>query len=287
MYGPTKYRHFIVNYRQYFPKHLQFFREPYAIDVGRTKQQWQTDQSKPNRLKLKQSAIEPSLSNPNDVVVNFLMILSGRKDFFLRFLLNFEDVFLKKKENANLIVVYFPKKGTYSKNPSQDPLLLQNATREAEIVQDSVKKLQAKYKNRVLKIINMKNVPYCKTTGLQEAKNQVKNENEILFFCDVDMIFSSPAFLWHVRQNTVQGKRTYYPVTFSEYDPTKVYKKTGKPKSHFEYREIDGFWRYYGFGMVSIYKSDFNRTRGFDLKICGWGQEDVEMVRMLLAAKIL
>ncbi|CAH1231821.1 CHSY1 [Branchiostoma lanceolatum] len=41
--------------------------------------------------------------------------------------------------------------------------------------------------------------------------------------------------------------------------------------------EDAGYWRYYGFGMVCLYQSDFLRSGGFDTTIEGWGLEDVDL----------
>ena len=251
---------FFINCKQRFPKTLLFFNEPVPIEVVNQKQ----------------------VLNRQNTVVNFLVILHKRKNTFLSYLKNFEKIFLKKREIVNLIVIYFPKSGKLDKRAAKKTVNSDNettsSTGDLNMIQFKIKKLQRIYPERTIKFINMKDVPFCKTIGLQKAENEVKNPNEILFFCDVDMLFSSSALLWHLRQNTIQGKRVYYLVTFSEYDPKVVHKNTGPPKSRFEYRMIDGFWRYFGFGMFSIYKSDFMRTNGFDTRICGWGLEDMEMV---------
>lgn len=281
VYGAQKVHELNLRYRQYFPKHVQFFNEPIDLDIDEVRSRKELLQK---TQKLNNTSDQNSLSAVDSqkigkVVVNFFMILSGRKDYFLRFLSNFEEVFLKKEEKVNLIVVYFPKTST--------KIAENEAYTESKIIEESVNNLQQAHSDRMIKILDMGETPYCKTIGLQKAKDEVKNENEIIFFCDVDMIFKSSAFLNHVRRNTIQGKRVFYPVTFSQFNPNVVYENAGKPPSHFEYKETDGFWRYYGFGMLSIFKSDFSRTKGFDTNICGWGQEDVEMVRKLGSLKCL
>ena len=41
----------------------------------------------------------------------------------------------------------------------------------------------------------------------------------------------------------------------------------------------------YSYGMVSIYKEDFDKTGGFDMGIEGWGLEDLRLAGSVLDAK--
>lgn len=38
-----------------------------------------------------------------------------------------------------------------------------------------------------------------------------------------------------------------------------------------------GYWRSFGFGIVSMYKSDLKAVGGLDTSILGWGGEDVDL----------
>ena len=42
--------------------------------------------------------------------------------------------------------------------------------------------------------------------------------NELIFFVDVDIMFTNE-FLLRARLNTIEYKQVYYPIVFSEYDP--------------------------------------------------------------------
>ena len=48
---------------------------------------------------------------------------------------------------------------------------------------------------------------------------------------------------------------------------------------------MEGFWREYGFGMLGIYKSDFDNSGGFDMNLHGWGLEDVHLVTNIVMRK--
>ena len=118
---------------------------------------------------------------------------------------------------------------------------------------------------------------FSRGAGLQRAADSIRESDEIIFFCDVDLVFS-PEILTSIRRNTVQGDVVYYPVVFSQYNPDMVHAQREKRQSHFHFDELDGFWREFGYGMVSLYNSDFQKTVGFDLTLRGWGLEDVHLV---------
>jgi len=47
-----------------------------------------------------------------------------------------------------------------------------------------------------------------------------------------------------------------------------------------------GYWRQSGYGILSVYNSDFLDTGGFDLEIRGWGREDVDLVDRFIARNV-
>ena len=281
----TKY----IHQRQYFPSNLQFFREIHKIDVDGLRK----------KLLYKFSRDQPVLLTPTDSTpINFLMALRGRPSNFVRFLQNFEEAFLSSNENVNLIVSFFPKKDddddrqfetdneSIVKSESDQQYEEQydpksKAVSDVEFIRNTIDSYQSKHPKRSFKLIILeKGTAFSRGIGLQEASKHVENGNEILFFCDVDLVFA-PDMLNHIRRNTVRGEKVYYPVFFSQFDPDVVYVEKERPPTHFSFEELDGFWRYFSFGMLSIYKSDFARTIGFNTKIQGWGLEDVEMVTYL------
>ena len=290
--GPKQKVNQYAYQRQYFPKYLQFFNEPHQIDV----QYLQTQIESISNESFEKN-IHPTLALTTDknTVINFLVALSGRPGNFIRFIKNFENAFLANQAKVNLIVAFFPPSKENNK-PDSIELIVNADTRSqsdvyeeqaetesqpenvVEFIQDNINILQEKYPRRIIEALLLpEGAEFSRGIGLQEASKFVKDKNEILFFCDVDLVFTSD-LLHHIRRNTVQGKRVYYPVFFSQYDPDVVYVERPKPATHFRFEELDGFWRFFSFGMLSIYKSDFIRTPGYNTKIHGWGLEDVEMV---------
>jgi len=268
----NKVYHTYYHQRFKFVKHSVFLQEPFSLPTFRAHN----------------DTLDKLVTTADHIQVNFVIALSGRSDNFIRFLHNFENAFLTRGERVNLIVSYFPGKQqadsdekSSEKSPRED---VQQAINDQRFIQENVASLQSVYPDNKLQVHLMKaGTEFSRGAGLQSAANTIRAVDEIIFFCDVDLVFSQE-ILTHIRRNTVQGKKVYYPVFFSQYDPNVVYFNNKKPQSHFSFEELDGFWRYFSYGMVSLYKSDFDKTPGFDLTIRGWGLEDIHLANAILAA---
>ncbi|XP_076803814.1 chondroitin sulfate synthase 1-like isoform X1 [Clavelina lepadiformis] len=282
--------------RQYITTRLHFMDEPYELETLVIEKQAQMINKVSN---LKKWDYLPISSTPK-VAVYFLMALSGRPENFVRFLKNFEETFLNKGENVHLIVTFFPEELKSRDAETNDAVIVNadsvrrqemlyeeeaaqhNAIKDdVHFIKQNLRSLQDSYPHARLEIVLTKpGTEFSRGVGLQTASEQVTDANTILFFCDVDLVFA-PELLIHIRRNSIQGKTVYYPVFFSQYDPDVVYVERPKPSTHFTFEELSGFWRYFSFGMLSLYKSDFNRTGGFDLSIHGWGLEDLHLVKAI------
>ena len=277
------FHHYIAQ-RQIFPNHIQFFREIDKINVLGLQANFQQEFQKPL------PSLLPEVSTPASIT--FLMALSARPSNLVRFLRYFEDLFLSKNQKVNLIITLFSKKSSsrFHGDSAKDLIITLNRKQTHDndnnvvrLIQKKMATLQNRYPTRTLELV-VRRGDFSRGIGLQEVSQQVVNENEILFFCDVDLVFTTD-LLQRVRKNTIQGQRVYYPVFFSQYDPGIVNIKRPRPLTPFNFEEEDGFWRFYNFGMFSIYKSDFDRTRGFKADIRGWGLENVEMVSIAMIKK--
>lgn len=189
--------------------------------------------------------------------VNILVPLAGRYDTFVRFMENFEKVCLIPKQNVRLSVIL----GDKSDESGQRHELL-------------VKDYNRKYPRADLSVIPMAG-NFSRGLALELGSSQFHNDT-LLFFCDVDLIFTGEA-LQRCRDNAVQGTQVYFPVVFSQYNPQIVYADTSPRENKFVFTKKSGFWRDYGFGITCIYKSDLLRVGGFDTSILGWGLEDVDL----------
>nr|XP_027232086.1 chondroitin sulfate synthase 1-like [Penaeus vannamei] len=202
--------------------------------------------------------------------INFILPLAGRFSIFQRFMDDFKRVCLEGEENVRLVVVSF------RSPPGQEDT--------TENVEALISSLQLDYPEVPMSVLQA-NTSFARALALELGAGQCE-ENDLMLFIDVDMTFT-PGALDRIRLHTVQGIQIYYPIVFSEFDPS-VTRKGGKGETY-DHNLIDeevGYWRAFGFGIVSMYKSELLMAGGLDTSILGWGQEDVDLFEKVLKKKI-
>ncbi|KAM6902674.1 chondroitin sulfate N-acetylgalactosaminyltransferase 1 [Xenentodon cancila] len=215
-------------------------------------------------MKVKQERVDTA-----NVPINIIVPLSGRTDKFKQFMHNFREVCVRQDGRVHLTVVYFGKE-----QMSEVRSTLENTSRELN------------FKNYTLLQMDEE---FSRGRGLDVGARAWKGGNVLLFFCDVDIYFTAD-FLNTCRLNTQAGKKVFYPVLFSQYNPTLIY---GGPdhippvEQQLVIKKDTGFWRDFGFGMTCQYRSDFINIGGFDINIKGWGGEDVHLYRKYLHSNLL
>ena len=190
--------------------------------------------------------------------VHFIVPLEGRLETFRRFMKNFELVCLKELRRVKLVVAY-------SSSVS--------SPREHKAI---IKKYQKKYPEAELIWFDVRG-NFSRGIALSLAANKF-NQAALLFLCDVDLIFNSE-FIDRCRLNTALGKRVYFPIMFSQFDPELTYSNKTQPDSHFTINKDAGIWRSFSYGPACIYHRDMDAVGGFDKSIKGWGLEDVDLFR--------
>ncbi|CAN2389008.1 Chondroitin sulfate N-acetylgalactosaminyltransferase 1 [Pristimantis euphronides] len=204
-----------------------------------------------------------------NVLVNIIVPLARRADKFQQFMHNFREVCINQDKRVHLTVVYFGKE-----QAQEVKVILENTSKAAN------------FKNFTFIQLNEE---FSRGKGLDVGARAWIGNNVLLFFCDVDIYFNAE-FLNSCRINTQPGKRVFYPVLFSQYNPAIIY------GHHDAIPPIDqqliikketGFWRDFGFGMTCQYRSDFINIGGFDLDIKGWGGEDVHLYRKYLHSHLI
>lgn len=204
-----------------------------------------------------------------NVPINIIVPLSRRTDKFKHFMHNFREVCVRQDGRVHLTVVYFGKE-----QMSEVRSTLENTSREVN------------FKNYTLLQLDEE---FSRGRGLDVGARAWKGGNVLLFFCDVDIYFTAD-FLNTCRLNAQPGKKVFYPVLFSQYNPTLIY---GSPEhvppveQQLVIKKDTGFWRDFGFGMTCQYRSDFINIGGFDIDIKGWGGEDVHLYRKYLHSNLL
>nr|XP_020476819.1 chondroitin sulfate N-acetylgalactosaminyltransferase 1-like [Monopterus albus] len=204
-----------------------------------------------------------------NVLINIIVPLSGRADRFKQFMQDFREVCVRQDGRVYLTVVYFGKE-----HMSEVRSTLENTLREVN------------FKNYTLLQLDGE---FSRGRGLDFGVREWKGGNVLIFFCDVDIYFTAD-FLNTCRLNTEPGKKVYYPVLFSQYNPAVIY---GSPanippvKQQLVIRRDTGFWRDFGFGMTCQYSSDYINIGGFDTNIKGWGGEDVYLYRKYIHSNLL
>lgn len=192
--------------------------------------------------------------------ITFILPISGRYSIFKRFITMYEERCIKEEESTRLIVVLY--KSERSPYDYASTLKLISDTRN-------------NHPDHEIRVITI-NEPFSRGRALQYGAN-VTDHDDLLFFIDVDIVFGKNTLL-RIRYNTVKGKKVYFPIVYSTYNPN-VLNKTYSLQDYEVYDNIvdnhNGFWRQFGFGIASLYKSDYLDLGGFNMTIFGWGFEDV------------
>ncbi|XP_004478353.1 chondroitin sulfate N-acetylgalactosaminyltransferase 1 isoform X2 [Dasypus novemcinctus] len=207
--------------------------------------------------------------NMANTLINIIMPLAKRVDKFRQFMQNFREVCIQQDGRIHLTVVYFGKE-----QMNEVKGILENTSKAANF--------------RNFTFIQL-NGEFSRGKGLDVGARYWKGSNVLLFFCDVDIYFTAE-FLNTCRLNTQPGKKVFYPVLFSQYNPGIIYghhDSVPPLEQQLVIKKETGFWRDFGFGMTCQYRSDFVNIGGFDLDIKGWGGEDVHLYRKYLHSNLI
>jgi chondroitin sulfate synthase len=206
---------------------------------------------------------------------------------------------LKKNENAELLISLFI--------DSSDP--------RTSSIYRIIDHLNRKYQRKAVKMLKLYG-EFSRGIAINTAiQSTFISDNDIIFLIDVDILFSTST-LQRIRQNTIRNQQIYLPIVFSEFNPEVIsdtrssvpfsfslplsahgdafLNDYGKMTLNYRFyansstlvNNESGYFREFGFGLVSIYKCDImnSKINGFVTDIKGWGLEDVKFLEKLLAA---
>lgn len=190
----------------------------------------------------------------SNAIVHLILPLSGKLKEFKRFLSQFEEV-CKGKDSCVLLLVLY-KSASY----------LETIT--------SVSQSLLKHKIRILRVHGTFNRAVALHNGVMAV-----NDTELVMFVDVDIHLNVDA-LFRVKTNTRLRSQAYFPIVFNQYDSKLTCGANSCPVDN--QTPEDGNFRFFGFGIASMYKADYVSSGGFDLNIRGWGKEDVDLYSKVL-----
>lgn len=201
---------------------------------------------------------------PNkEAVVNFIVPIAKVNDRFKDFMRMYEVIGLKTGEKINLLLAVYGES-------------------DVQFVNGVLEPYRAKYPGAVMTVLKGQGT-FSRGRALHLGMSSLKDE-QLAFLCDVDMDVGIN-FFDRCRRNTIRGKRVYYPEFFKLYNLEYVYHGMRKP-SHIGLRRYNGHWAYYSYGMLCIYKSDYQAVGGMNTNIVGWGDEDVNFFEKVLRKKL-
>uniref|UniRef100_A0A182MEV0 Hexosyltransferase n=1 Tax=Anopheles culicifacies TaxID=139723 RepID=A0A182MEV0_9DIPT len=236
---------------------------------------------------LANSGMSPNAGTHRDRIV-LVIPLSGRSETFMRFLRNFEEVALRQDGATDLLVSMYVE-------PVETPMIVA-----------LLDNLKARYPDSRINYLQLYG-NFSRGVALDHAvKSSYCNPEDILFFIDVDMVFTVQS-LDRIRHNVIRHRQIYLPIVFSEYDPhasstilspgwlasptTERPKMAADPDRQrnfsipYRITNDNGYFRQFGYGLVGIYKADLLRPdlKGFSTDITGWGLEDVKFLENVIA----
>lgn len=191
-------------------------------------------------------------------VVHLIMPLSGKIEELKRFLNRFSLVCGESRICRLVVVLY--RSDSYNQT--------------IELIQAS------KYKNLITVLEGRGD--FSRAQSLHQGVESL-SDNDLMLFIDVDIYYDRGA-IERVQQHTKLDEQAYFPIVFSQYDSHMVCGDNSCPVS--DLSEKAGSFRYFGFGIASMYNADYIKCGGFDLTIHGWGKEDVDLYTKVLKSDI-
>uniref|UniRef100_A0A915ADX7 Hexosyltransferase n=1 Tax=Parascaris univalens TaxID=6257 RepID=A0A915ADX7_PARUN len=191
---------------------------------------------------------------PQQSHVFIILPLSGRADTFRRFTDHLRNI-CQDRNRFSLVVVLF------TSSPEED-----------SAISATLRELRSDID---VQVIEMGQALFNRGLALARGAAAL-TPDALMFFTDVDMLFTCET-LDRIRLNTVRGAQVYFPIVFSEYSPEMWSDNDRLLSDAFHYGRRRGYFRHFGFGLVSLYRADLDLVGGLNVNIKGWGMEDVDL----------
>jgi chondroitin sulfate synthase len=198
-------------------------------------------------------------SNDENYQLNLIVVSYNKDEALLRFIHNFDHQVLNysnRQQYFTLTILYF------SPQSSLIDLINQLSVRYPSIIR--------------LVIINKTQHVYNRGLGRQLALQYFTN-NQLLFFLDVDIIFTRNALMntrrLLIHQLAISSCTIYFPIIYSFF--SNIWRVNDRQTD--DIRTDFGLFSIYGFGNVAVRKGDLDRIGGWELNNYDWGGEDVNL----------
>ncbi|XP_048586039.1 N-acetyl-beta-glucosaminyl-glycoprotein 4-beta-N-acetylgalactosaminyltransferase 1 isoform X2 [Nematostella vectensis] len=189
-----------------------------------------------------------------DTVINIVITVSAQKVWILHFIRDLAQVIRDSNDqNVNVIIAYY----------GNDPASLEYELKRKDIKNFTVIPLTGRFH---------------KTYAIQKAVSSVRDKDSIVFLLDLHLRMPSN-ILESVRKHTIQGVLAYSPIVFRLSECAGPGTREHPSK---------GFFQKNGFGIFSIYKSDWDVFGGMNVKDFKhtWGGEDWDLADRVLNSGI-
>jgi len=191
--------------------------------------------------------------------LNLIVVSSNKDTELIRFINNFEREVLNypsRHKHFTLTILYF----------SQNNQIL-----------DLIHQLSVKYISIIrLSVIDQNQTSYNRGLGRQLASKLFTN-NQLLFFLDVDLVFTGQALdntrRLMIHQLSISSCTVYFPIIFSMF--SNMFVVNDSPI--IDISSNIGVFSIYGFGNVVVRKRDLDQIGGWETDNHEWGNEDVDL----------
>ena len=226
-----------------------YIRQPLLPAVSRVEE---GDETTPPSIPALVSGEGLAKSRDNRPFVHLLVPIAGaaKLEVLARFLSNYEHEVLQQLQPASLVMVVFAE-------TEDDPV--------ERAVREGVESLEINYPGYSFRVVTLR-APFSRAIGLMAGVAERK-DTDLLLLLDVDIKFTAAAF-GTIRMFTKPGASVFFPIVFSQF------------------KDDGGYWRDFGFGIVSVYKSDLQAVKGLNTNISGWGKEDVDLYDRFLNSNL-